>query len=225
MARIANGVRVRPLGCIDNFPITIGGFAIPISVSVLEADNYNVLIGNNWLHRASAVLDWRNLELTVRWKGREKTLKTFYGERLPYQIEGNRQSVKETDQEEEDLEEDNEAWPFGSYQEEELEEEETLMLTEETFYDQRQDKKGYIDLGERHFGRVYHKTFQAIAGTWCKYCSERAFDHHQHYLQKYGGTNLGEAYQPPPKDQEVSTTSSSSKVDHWGDLLAEEVDT
>jgi len=38
------------------------------------------------------------------------------------------------------------------------------------------------DLGQRAFGQEYHDTFQAIAGSYCKFCRERAYDHHLHYL-------------------------------------------
>jgi hypothetical protein len=42
----------------------------------------------------------------------------------------------------------------------------------------------YIDLGERSWGQVFHKTYQAIAGTRCKYHhNDRAEEHHMHYLQ------------------------------------------
>jgi hypothetical protein len=40
----------------------------------------------------------------------------------------------------------------------------------------------FQDLGQYLFGREYDVTYQAIAGHHCKYCRERAYDHHQHYL-------------------------------------------
>src|SRR6185295_18678076 len=40
----------------------------------------------------------------------------------------------------------------------------------------------YKDLGQWAFGQEYHDIYQAIADHRCKYCHERAYDHHLHYL-------------------------------------------
>jgi len=40
----------------------------------------------------------------------------------------------------------------------------------------------FQDLGQYLFGREYDVFYQAITGSRCKYCKERAMDHHPHYL-------------------------------------------
>ncbi|KAG9294256.1 hypothetical protein G9A89_021615 [Geosiphon pyriformis] len=43
---------------IDNFLFEINGIQIPIKVLIIEATQYQALIGNNWLSKANATLDW-----------------------------------------------------------------------------------------------------------------------------------------------------------------------
>ena len=40
----------------------------------------------------------------------------------------------------------------------------------------------YHDLGQYAFGKHYDAYYQAVAGHNCKYCNDRAFEHHAYYL-------------------------------------------
>ncbi|KAG9299175.1 hypothetical protein G9A89_013823 [Geosiphon pyriformis] len=46
-----------PVGEIDNFPFTIDGITISVKVLVMNASQYQALVGNNWLLKANANLD------------------------------------------------------------------------------------------------------------------------------------------------------------------------
>ncbi|KAG9300768.1 hypothetical protein G9A89_023566 [Geosiphon pyriformis] len=42
---------------IDNFPFEINRIQIPTKVLVMEATQYQALVGNNWLSKANTILD------------------------------------------------------------------------------------------------------------------------------------------------------------------------
>ncbi|KAG9298632.1 hypothetical protein G9A89_012700 [Geosiphon pyriformis] len=54
-----------PIGEIDNLPIEINGITIPIKVLVMEATQYQTLVGNNWLFKINVTLDWNTQELQL----------------------------------------------------------------------------------------------------------------------------------------------------------------
>ncbi|KAG9296927.1 hypothetical protein G9A89_006882 [Geosiphon pyriformis] len=57
-----------PVGEIDNFPFTINRITIPVKVLVMDALQYQALIGNNWLQKANANLNWETQELTISYQ-------------------------------------------------------------------------------------------------------------------------------------------------------------
>ncbi|KAG9307779.1 hypothetical protein G9A89_023344 [Geosiphon pyriformis] len=46
------------IGEIDNFPFEINGIQIPTKVLIMETTQYQALVGNDWLSKANATLDW-----------------------------------------------------------------------------------------------------------------------------------------------------------------------
>ncbi|KAG9287160.1 hypothetical protein G9A89_003008 [Geosiphon pyriformis] len=54
-----------PIGEIDNFLFKINGIQIPTKVLIMEATQYQALVGNNWLSKANAALDWNTQELQL----------------------------------------------------------------------------------------------------------------------------------------------------------------
>lgn len=69
-----DGSKVKPLGIIKDFPITINYMKIPTTVEVLESPNDLLLLGNDWLVRVGATLNWKSCKFTVKYKGREETV-------------------------------------------------------------------------------------------------------------------------------------------------------
>ncbi|KAG9299977.1 hypothetical protein G9A89_009705 [Geosiphon pyriformis] len=61
----ANEVTKTPIREIDNFPIEINSIIVPIKVFIMEATQYQALIGNDWLSKTNATLDWNTQELQL----------------------------------------------------------------------------------------------------------------------------------------------------------------
>ncbi|KAG9292694.1 hypothetical protein G9A89_008282 [Geosiphon pyriformis] len=61
----ADGIKKTPVREIDDFPFTIDGITIPVKVLVMDAPQYQALVGNNWLFKANANLDWETQELKI----------------------------------------------------------------------------------------------------------------------------------------------------------------
>jgi hypothetical protein len=62
----ANGDRTRSLGIVDEIPVTIGRVRFPTTFQVLESRDEVLILGNEWLRSANALMDWRNSTLTIR---------------------------------------------------------------------------------------------------------------------------------------------------------------
>ncbi|KAG9285585.1 hypothetical protein G9A89_008562 [Geosiphon pyriformis] len=65
----ANDMKKTPVGEIDNFLFTIDGITIPVKVLVIDAPQYQALVGNDWLQKANAKLDWKTQELQISYQG------------------------------------------------------------------------------------------------------------------------------------------------------------
>ncbi|KAG9286805.1 hypothetical protein G9A89_012355 [Geosiphon pyriformis] len=53
----ADKMKKTPIGEIDNFSFTINGIIISVKVLVIDALQYQALVGNNWLLKTNASLD------------------------------------------------------------------------------------------------------------------------------------------------------------------------
>ncbi|KAG9299188.1 hypothetical protein G9A89_013836 [Geosiphon pyriformis] len=61
----ADGATKTPIGKIDNLPIEINGITVLIKILVIEATQYQALVGNNWLFKIKMTLDWNTQELQL----------------------------------------------------------------------------------------------------------------------------------------------------------------
>ena len=66
----ANGSRVRALGVVEKLPINLKYLIIRTDVHVLESKDKVLILGNDWLQRVNATMDWRNRDLTIKTQGR-----------------------------------------------------------------------------------------------------------------------------------------------------------
>ncbi|KAG9299684.1 hypothetical protein G9A89_006400 [Geosiphon pyriformis] len=66
---IADGMKKTSVGEIDNFPFTIDGITISVKVLVIDAPQYQALVGNDWLLKANANLNWETQELKISYQG------------------------------------------------------------------------------------------------------------------------------------------------------------
>ncbi|KAG9284925.1 hypothetical protein G9A89_006303 [Geosiphon pyriformis] len=65
----ADGMKKTPVGEIDNFLFIFDEIIIPVKVLVMDAPQYQALVGNNWLQKANAKLDWETQELQISYQG------------------------------------------------------------------------------------------------------------------------------------------------------------
>ncbi|KAG9288676.1 hypothetical protein G9A89_004295 [Geosiphon pyriformis] len=65
----ADGMKKTPVGEIDNFSFTLDGIIISVKVLIIDAPQYQALVGNNWLQKANAKLDWETQELQISYQG------------------------------------------------------------------------------------------------------------------------------------------------------------
>jgi len=93
-----NGQKTSPLGEVDDLPLNIGGIDIPLSAVVTEANTYNAILGNDWLSKVGAQVNWKDSKLTFSWKGKEATVDVAhqYGEELSEEEEETDSSGYET---------------------------------------------------------------------------------------------------------------------------------
>ncbi|KAG9299201.1 hypothetical protein G9A89_013849 [Geosiphon pyriformis] len=75
----ANGATKTPIGEIDNFPFEVNGIIIPIKVLVIEAIQYQALVGNDWLSKTNAILDWMTQELQLSQNGQHTHVPAMCG--------------------------------------------------------------------------------------------------------------------------------------------------
>ncbi|KAG9292953.1 hypothetical protein G9A89_016315 [Geosiphon pyriformis] len=61
----ADGATKTPIGEIDNLFIEVNDIIIPIKVLVIEATQYQALIGNDWLFKASTIMNWNIQEVQL----------------------------------------------------------------------------------------------------------------------------------------------------------------
>ncbi|KAG9301123.1 hypothetical protein G9A89_012506 [Geosiphon pyriformis] len=75
----ANGIKKTPVGEIDNFPFTLDGITIPVKVLIMDALQYQALVGNDWLQKANANLNWETQELTISYQGQHARVPAICG--------------------------------------------------------------------------------------------------------------------------------------------------
>ena len=74
----ADGKRKLPIGEIDEFPFEIDGIIIPAKVLVMDAPQYQALVGNDWLAKANAKIDWVSQEVKLSYNGNEIQVPATY---------------------------------------------------------------------------------------------------------------------------------------------------
>ena len=55
-----NEHKARPLGEVIDLPITIGSENLKINALVTEKGDYDLILGNNWMHNNKAIVDWKD---------------------------------------------------------------------------------------------------------------------------------------------------------------------
>jgi predicted aspartyl protease len=66
----ANGAKVHSLGEISSLAVTLRNLTIGTPVQVLDSRDEVFILGNDWLKRMNAILDWKEGTLTISGQGR-----------------------------------------------------------------------------------------------------------------------------------------------------------
>ncbi|KAG9301266.1 hypothetical protein G9A89_012649 [Geosiphon pyriformis] len=75
----ANRSTKLPYSEIDLFPFKINDIVIPIKVLVMDATQYQVLVGNDWLTKANTTLDWTTQKLLINYNGHQAKISATCG--------------------------------------------------------------------------------------------------------------------------------------------------
>ena len=99
------GERLVPLGIIPQFPVTFGKVTVPITVSVIDAPAYEVILGTNFFHTTKSQISFEENypTITITWLGRQCTMATEYQELPPLYTTMDEEIEECSDEEEEGM--------------------------------------------------------------------------------------------------------------------------
>ena len=121
-----NGDHKRPLGEVLNFPITIKGITIPIDVVVVDANSYSAIVGNDWLSRVRARLDYESCIMIMTWEDNEIEVPIEYRcmphEKTEVKVLSPKKEVEEAIEKIEEVSDEEDEEYEKEFKEEELEE-------------------------------------------------------------------------------------------------------
>ncbi|KAG9292542.1 hypothetical protein G9A89_006913 [Geosiphon pyriformis] len=154
------GDKKKGLGIAKAIPVCINGISIKTDMEVFEAKEYTIIVGNEWLKKAKALLDYELCELTI--KCGEKSIV----------VKSTKQNQKDEQSEKSDDEESDE-------QDEQKEQEETAKLAYTTFTSNgkpldnvKADREGIIVNGKLicwPYYDILRKAFDQKPGKKAKY--------------------------------------------------------
>ena len=110
-----NGERRRPLGAVSDIPLKIHECIIPMDAIVTEADSYAAIVGNDWLRKTKAIIDYDANTMVIKWKNRVLRVKTGCQEMPQHivsievpEIEDEPAAGEQTEEEAEEVDEESE---------------------------------------------------------------------------------------------------------------------
>jgi len=147
-----HGERKRPLGEVTNFPITIQGITIPVDIVVVtDAQSYSAIVGNDWLSKVNALIDYQSSMMTITWRGQELRVPVEYLE-MPIERRDRMKKQEEAAEKEKAPEEVKKTVKEGNEnerEEDDIGEEEEEMSEEESDYEEEYEEER--DLEEKVF--------------------------------------------------------------------------
>ncbi|KAG9284311.1 hypothetical protein G9A89_007466 [Geosiphon pyriformis] len=156
------------LSIVKAVPVCINGISIETDMKVSEAKEYTIIVSNEWLKKAKALLDYKLCKLTIRCGEKPIVVKCCHWTTPPVP----KQNQKEEQSDESDNEESNE-------EEEQEEQKETAELAYTTFTSNgkpldnvKADKEGIILNGKLicwPYYDILRRTFKRKPGKKAKY--------------------------------------------------------
>jgi hypothetical protein len=95
----------------SDFPISIQGNTIPIDVVVTDAHTYSAIVGNDWLAKVKANIDYESSIMHIYWQDQELEIPVEYLE-MPHERR-RKQEEKVKEIKEEEIEEESEETEEG----------------------------------------------------------------------------------------------------------------
>src|SRR5436305_8708782 len=71
---IANGTRIKALGEISHLQVSCNYLKILTTIQVIESKDDVLILGNNWLIKVRASMDYERSILTIKYKGRSERI-------------------------------------------------------------------------------------------------------------------------------------------------------
>ncbi|GET00511.1 retroviral-like aspartic protease 1 [Rhizophagus clarus] len=101
-----NGEYQQPLGAVSDIPLKIYECIIPLDAIIADANSYAAIVGNNWLHKTKAILDYNNNMMTIKWNGEVLEAVTEYKGMPQHIVNIKALNVKAEENAEEEVEEE-----------------------------------------------------------------------------------------------------------------------
>ena len=102
----ANGHRVRALGAVDNLPIQLNNTIIASTVNVISSKDNVLILGNDWLKKVQAVINYNEQMVTIQHRGRVIKIPLTFTMNKKYTVSAiNDESSEEEYETEDDLQE------------------------------------------------------------------------------------------------------------------------
>ena len=80
--KLGDGSSLQLTDYVADVNLEIGGIIMPFTALLMDAPDYDLLLGRNWLNKVNAVTLWRNGIFRIQWHGREVEL----NEKLPERV-------------------------------------------------------------------------------------------------------------------------------------------
>ena len=102
-----HGIKKKPVGKYDNLPITVHGVTVPTNCIVIDTNLYALLVGTAWLSKMLAVIDLKNMCISLSWGKQEATTVVRCWQQDPPETSDQEES---TDEDSEDSDDEEEAY-------------------------------------------------------------------------------------------------------------------
>ncbi|GBC00099.1 hypothetical protein RclHR1_37480001, partial [Rhizophagus clarus] len=151
-----NGKQRRPLGAVSAIPLNIMGRIIPMDAIVTDADSYAAIVGNDWLRKTKANIDYGTNKLTLKWEDEILRIPTEYVEEETVEEEAD-EAIEESEEEyETDNDEKQQEQLYCNTQfitrerAQEIEQDlkENKLIENECYYQYKEVEKGTFHVGD-----------------------------------------------------------------------------
>jgi RNase H-like domain found in reverse transcriptase/Reverse transcriptase (RNA-dependent DNA polymerase)/Aspartyl protease/Zinc knuckle len=162
-----HGESKRAVGEISDFPFEVGSCEIPIDVVVTDARTYQAIVGNDWLSKVKANINWSNSEMIILWNNQKIKVPVEYRKLFSQPLESDRPVIVES------LEESKEESDSDMDSDDEFEEED---LEDQLFAHSEIDAEPGESQGEGDYPETASQSFESLEEEFDRTSSETGED-------------------------------------------------